>query len=76
MVPLAILDDFSNNGIKPFVMNARNSHLELIAKMHPIRVENNASFLADLDHLQQPEDLLSDDFGSWDQSKTATEKYL
>ena len=52
MVPLAILDDFSNHGIKPFVMNARNSHLELIAKTHPIRVENNASFLADLDHLQ------------------------
>ena len=39
-------------------------------------VSNNASFLADLDHLQQPEDLLSDDLGSWDQSKTATEKYL
>ena len=76
MMPLAILDDFSNNGIVPFVMNARNSYLELIAETHPIHVENNASFLVDLDHLQQPEDLLSDDLGSWDQSKRATKKYL
>ena len=76
MMPLAILDDFSNNGIVPFVMNARNSYLELIAETNPIHVENNASFLVDLDHLQQPEDLLSDDLGSWDQSKRATKKYL
>ena len=75
-MPLAILDDFSNNGIVPFVMNARNSYLELIAETHPIHVENNASFLVDLDHLHQPEDLLSDDLGSWDQSKRATKKYL
>mgnify|MGYP000751360998 CR=1 FL=1 len=61
IVLLAILDDFRNNGIIPFVMNARNSYLELIAETHPIHVENNASFLVDLDHLQQPEDLLSDD---------------
>ena len=45
IVPLAILDDFSNNGIIPFVMNARNSHLELIAKTHPIRVEIMLPFL-------------------------------
>ena len=44
MVPLATLDDFSNNGIVPFVMNARNSYPELIAKTHPIRVEINASW--------------------------------
>ena len=71
MVPLATLDDFSNNGIVPFVMNARNSYPELIAKTHPIRV---ACFLVHLDQLQQLEDLLSDDLGSCDQSKTAMKK--
>ena len=44
--------------------------------MHPIRVKINACFLVDLDQLQQPEDLLSNDLGSWDQSKTAMKKYL
>ena len=52
MVPLAIVDDFSNNGMVPFVMNARNSYPELIAKMHPTRVKKNACFLVDLDELR------------------------
>ena len=76
MVPLAVVDDFSNNGMVPFVMNPRNSYPELIAKTHPTRVEKNACFLVDLDELQAPEDLLSDDLGSCDQSKTAMKKYL
>ncbi|CAH3180108.1 unnamed protein product, partial [Porites lobata] len=41
---------------------------------HPIRVEN-ACFLVDLDQLQDPEDLLCDDLGSWNQSKTSVKKY-
>ena len=76
MVSLAVVDDFGNNGMVPFVMNARNSYPELTAKMHPTRVEKNSFFLVDLDELQDPEDLLSDDLGSWDQSKTAMKKYL
>ena len=73
---MVTLDDLSNNKIVPFLMNARNSFPEVIAKTHPVRVESNACFLVDLDQLQQPEDLLSDDLSSWDQSKTAMKKYL
>ena len=76
MVPLATVDDFSNNGIVPFVMNARYSNPDLISKTHPVCIENNACFLVDLDQLNEPEDLLSDDLGSWNQSKTAMKKYL
>ena len=34
----------------------------------------NICFLVYLDQLQEPEDLLSDDLGSWNQSKTAVKK--
>ena len=71
----AILSDFSNNGFVPFLLNAEKSHPSLIATTHPIRVENNACFLVDLDQLQDPEDLLCDDLGSWNQSKTSVKKY-
>ena len=76
MVPLATVDDLSNNGIVPFVMNARYSHPDLISKTHPVRIENNACFPVDLDQLNEPEDLLSENLGSWNQSKTAMKKYL
>lgn len=55
MVSLAIVDDFSNNRMVLFAMNARNSYPELIAKKHPTCVEKNACFLVDLDELQDPE---------------------
>ncbi|CAH3181480.1 unnamed protein product, partial [Porites evermanni] len=71
----AILSDFSNNGVVPFLLSAEKSHSRLIATTHPIRVENKACFLVDLDRLQDPEDLLCDDLGSWNQSKTSVKKY-
>ena len=36
----------------------------------------NVCFLVYLDQLQEPEDLLSVDLGSWNQSKTAVKKYV
>ena len=75
MISPAILSDFSNSGVVPFLLNAEKSHSSLIAKTHPIRVENNACFLVDLDQLLAPEDLLCDDLGSWNQSKTSVKKY-
>ena len=75
IIPLKILGDFSNNGVLPFILNAEKSHPKLIASTNPVRVENNVCFLVDLDKLQEPEDILSDDLGSWNQSKTAVKKY-
>lgn len=76
VVPFETLNDYSNHGIIPFVINANKAHPELIAKTHPIHVENNVCFIVDLDELQDPEDLLCDDLGSWEQSKTAKKKYI
>ena len=60
----AILSDFSNNGVVPFLLNTEKSHSSLIATTHPIRV-NITCFLVHLHQLQDPEDLLGDDLGSW-----------
>ena len=76
LIPSAVLSEFTNNEVVPFIMNAERFHGHLIASTNPVRVENNVCFLVDLDQLQEPEDLLSDDLGSWNQSKTAVKKYL
>jgi len=77
-IPSNILNDFSNNGVVPLIMNAEKSHPQLIATTptNPVQVENNVCFLVDLDQLEETEDILCDDLGSWDQSKTAVKKYL
>ena len=56
-------------------MEAERFHGHLIASTNPVNVEN-VCFLVDLDQLQELEDLLSDDLGSWNQSKTAVKKYV
>lgn len=76
LIPPAVLSEFTNNEVVPFIMEAERFHGHLIASTNPVRVENNVCFLVDLDQLQEPEDLLSDDLGSWNQSKTAVKKYV
>ena len=70
------LSEFTNNEVVPFIMQVERFHGHLIVSTNPVRVENNVCFLVDLDQLQEPEDLLSDGLGSWNQSKTAAKKYL
>ena len=45
-------------------------HSSVIASRNPVGVQNNVSFVVDLDSLDDPEDLLSDDLGAWEQTKT------
>ena len=76
LIPPAVLTEFTNNEVVPFIMKAERFHGHLIASTNPVRVENNVCSLVDLDQLQEPEDLLSDDLGSWNQSKTGVKKYV
>jgi len=69
-----VLSKFTNNEGVPFIMKAERFHDHLIASTNPVSVENNVCFLVDLDQLQEPEDLLLGDLGSWNQSKTAVKK--
>ena len=57
-------------------MKAERFHGHLTALTNTVLVENIVCFLVDLDQLQEPEDLLSNDLGSWNQSKTAVKKYV
>ena len=69
LIPPGVLSEFTNNEVVPFIIKAERFHGHLIASTNPVRVQNNVYFLVDLDQLQEPEDLLSDDMGSWNQSK-------
>jgi hypothetical protein len=40
-----------------------------------VAIQNNVTFVVDLDALDDPEDLMSDDLGAWEQTKTRTKSY-
>jgi len=67
--------EFTNNReVVPFITKAERFHGHLIDSTNPAGVENNVCFLVHLDQLQEPEDLLPDDLGFWNQSKTANHR--
>ena len=74
LIPVGVLSELTNNEVVPFIMKAERFHGHLIASTNPVRAENIVCFLNDLDQLQEPEDLLSNDLGSWNECKTAVKK--
>ena len=76
LIPLGVLSEFTNKDVVPIIMKAERFHGHLIASTNPVRVENIVCFLVDLNQLQEPKDLVSNDLGSWNQSKTAVKKYV
>ena len=68
LIPPGVLRKFTNNEVVPFIMKREKFYSHLIASTNPASVENNVYFLV---QLQEPEDLLSDDLGSWNQNITA-----
>ena len=51
--------------VAPLLMNAREDSPDLVSTAVPVGVQQNASFIVDLDALRNRKDLLSDDNGSW-----------
>lgn len=65
-----------NQDLLKLLLNAPRNNPELIASAHPVRIDKNASFIINLDDLKHAEDLLSDDLGAWEQTKTRSKWYL
>ena len=59
----------------PLILNAERFHGDYVATSNPVRIKHNVRFLVNLDTLDDPEDLLSDDLGSWSQTKTKKKWY-
>ena len=51
-------------------------HRSIITSSNPVGIQNNVTFIVDLDSLGDPEDLLSDDLGAWEQTKTRSKWHL
>lgn len=49
----------------PLLMNMREDSPNLVSTAVPMGVQQNASFIVDLDALPNRKDLFSDDNGSW-----------
>lgn len=65
-MPSNVLTCTESDEVLKLLLNARS----IIASRNPVGVQNNVTFIVDLDALDDPEDLLSDDLGVWEQTKT------
>jgi len=74
-VPSDVLLSYDNDRILQVLLNCDRLHKHYISSTNPVRVQNNHSFIVDLDLLKDPEDILSDDLGAWEQTKTRSKWY-
>lgn len=59
------IDSLDNIEVAPLLMNAREDSPDVVSTAVPMGVQQNASFIVDLDSLPNCNDLFSDDNGSW-----------
>ena len=59
------IDSLDNAEVAPLLMNARDDSPHLVSTAVPMGVQQNASFIVDLDALPNRKDLFSDGNGSW-----------
>ena len=59
------LEQLENPFVVPLIMNCKRDNKHLISSKVPFAIEENASFLIDLDKLPSRKDVYSDDNGSW-----------
>ena len=65
-----------NDEVLELLLNAPKTHRSIITSSNPVGVQNNVTFIVDLDSLGDPKDLLSDDLGAWEQTKTRSKWHL
>ena len=62
---IADIDSLDNTEVAPLLMNVREDSPNLVSTAVPMGVQQNASFIVDLDALPNRKNLFSDDNGSW-----------
>ena len=62
---LVKVDSLDNIEAAPLLKNAKEDRPDLVSIAVPMGVQENASFIVDLDSLPNCKDLFSDDNGSW-----------
>lgn len=70
-----MLSTCENDKVLKVLLNSEKLHTGYISSRQPVKVQKNQSFIVDLDQLEDPEDILSDDLGAWEQTKTRSKWY-
>lgn len=76
IVPSHVMKSAENDEVLKLLLNAPKTHRSIITSSNPVGIQNNVTFIVDLDSLGDPEDLLSDDLGAWEQTKTRSKWHL
>jgi len=74
-VPSKVLPSYDNDKVLEVLLNCESLYKSYISPKPPQKVNKNHSFLVDLDQLEDPEDILSDNLGSWIQTKKRSKWY-
>lgn len=75
IVPSHVMKSAENDEVLKLLLNAPKTHRSIITSSNPVGIQN-VTFIVDLDSLGDPEDLLSDDLGAWEQTKTRSKWHL
>lgn len=70
-----VMKSAENDEVLKLLLNAPKTHRSIITSSNPVGIQN-VTFIVDLDSLGDPEDLLSDDLGAWEQTKTRSKWHL
>eukprot|EP00112_Aurelia_sp_Birch-Aquarium-sp1_P000452 Seg1043.3 transcript_id=Seg1043.3/GoldUCD/mRNA.D3Y31 product="hypothetical protein" protein_id=Seg1043.3/GoldUCD/D3Y31 len=71
----AFIKSFDNDFLVPLILNAKTKYPEHVSSTQPRGISNNVCFLVDLNKLNDPRDVMCDDLGAWDQSRTSKKWY-
>ena len=71
-----LLKDISNTDLVRFLLNCKTYNRNIISFTTPEKVKSNCYFIVDINQLNHPEDILSDELGAWKQTDTSKKYYL
>lgn len=65
----------ASDSLLPILLNAKSICSHSLSSDVPRNIKTNSTFMIDLDKLEDPKDVLCDDMGRWDQSRTSKKHY-
>ena len=71
-----LLKDGSNTELVPFLLNCKTQNSNIISFTTPKKIKSNCYFIVDINRLNHPEDILSDELGAWKKTDTSKKYYL
>ena len=74
-IPPGMVKNSHNEEVVKLLLNVFKSNPLVISNVVPRNIQSNSMFVVDLSKLEHPDDVFSDDLGSWKQTDTSKKFY-